>query len=311
MGLTTTTAGAFPKPNAVRAARWKFAEGMIDEAALKQAEQPAIRDALALQSSIGLDLPVDGQIDRGDLVSSFLERLEGVESGGLVRCYGNRYYRRPRIVDTLARNAAVTVDGWKRCGDSKVRAVIPGPYTLMDWSFDEHHGSREECCRALAAIVRDEAQELLEAGAAEIQIDEPALSARPDEMPLAAEALQEVVAPLAGKARTWARVCYGDYARVLPGLLGLPVDVVYVDLVASEVDLLDALPEDKTFAAGVVEAANPEAVSSDVLSVQLEGLLKKVPAERLIVGTDAGLQALTVDQARAKLANMVEAASRF
>ena len=37
-------------------------------------------------------------MDRSDAVGYFGERLEGMELAGLVRCFGNRYYRKPRIV---------------------------------------------------------------------------------------------------------------------------------------------------------------------------------------------------------------------
>ena len=97
MGLKTTTVGWFPKPLDLRRARWRFAEGEIDEAELHTAEARATRGALKLQEELGLDLPVDGQMDRGDAVTFFAEQLEGMEPAGLVRCFGNRYYRKPVI----------------------------------------------------------------------------------------------------------------------------------------------------------------------------------------------------------------------
>ena len=54
------------------------------------------------------------------------------------------------------------------------------------------------------------------AGATEIQIDELAISSRPEEMQLAAEALGRITAALEGKARTWARLGYGELEAVMP-----------------------------------------------------------------------------------------------
>ena len=92
MGLRTTTVGWFPKPVGLRRARWRFAEGEIDEAKLREVEAEATRNALALQDELGFDLLVEGQMDRSDSVTFFAERLQGMEPAGLVRCFGNRYY---------------------------------------------------------------------------------------------------------------------------------------------------------------------------------------------------------------------------
>ena len=67
MGLSTTTLGWFPKPVELRRARWQFAEGEIDEAGLRGIEEQATRSTLELQSELGLNLLVDGQMERSVL----------------------------------------------------------------------------------------------------------------------------------------------------------------------------------------------------------------------------------------------------
>jgi methionine synthase II (cobalamin-independent) len=103
-----------------------------------------------------------------------------------------------------------------------VKAVLPGPYSLMDGSFDEHYGSRREVCLAFAEIVRDEAAELAAAGAAEIQLDEPSAGARPAELALMHEALERVMAPLRGRSRVWLYLGYADFEAVGAQLAALP-----------------------------------------------------------------------------------------
>ena len=188
MGLLTSTVGSFPKPPELARARRAFADGDIGRLALEQAERSAVRETIALQESLGLDLVVDGEMERGDMTTFFAERLEGMETSGLVRSYGNRYYRKPRIVGPVRRPGPLTVESWKfaqAASKQPVKAILTGPYTLMDWSFDEHYPSREACCIALAEVVRQEAEDLVAAGARDLQVDEPAISARPDELPLA------------------------------------------------------------------------------------------------------------------------------
>ena len=161
MGLLTSTVGSFPKSAELLRARRAHAEGDLADAALQEQEQKALRETLALQAELGLDLLVGGDMDRDDLVSYFAERIDGMEIAGLVRVHGNRYVRKPRIVGDVARRGPISVGGWKTAlgtaATRPVKAILTGPYTLMDRSFDEHYPSREACTLALAEVVRLEA----------------------------------------------------------------------------------------------------------------------------------------------------------
>ncbi len=314
MGLKTTTVGWFPKPLDLRRARWRFAEGEIDGAKLREAESAATRDALKLQDELGLDLLVDGQMDRSDSATFFAERLEGMEPAGLVRCFGNRYYRKPRIVDEVTRQRPITVESWKaaaQAASKPVKAILTGPYTLMDWSFDEHYGSREKCCMALADVVRAEALDLVAAGAREIEIDEQAISARPEEMPLAREALERVTEPLRGQARTWVHICYGELLPVIDQLFSLPVDGLLLELSHAEdalIERLADLPQDTLLGAGVIDVYSADVESRATVRSRVQRVLAEVPADRLWLVPDSGLRALTEEVARAKLQVLVAAA---
>ncbi|TLZ69621.1 MAG: methionine synthase, partial [Methanobacteriota archaeon] len=105
----------------------------------------------------------------------------------LVRSYGNRYYKKPIIVDELGVRGPISVD-WFRFAQAltkkPVKGMITGPYTMMDWSFDEFYGSREQACLAFAKLLHREAVALEAAGAKIVQVDEPALATRFDELPL-------------------------------------------------------------------------------------------------------------------------------
>jgi 5-methyltetrahydropteroyltriglutamate--homocysteine methyltransferase len=316
VGLLTTTVGWFPKPVDLRRARWRFSEEEIEAAELHAAEAEATGRALRLQEDVGLDVLVDGQMDRADSVSYFAEHLDGMEVAGFVRCFGNRYFRKPRIVGEVGRTGPITVEHWsaaQKMVGKPVRAVLTGPYTLMDWSFDEHYGSREACCLALADVVRDEARDLLAAGATEVQIDEPATSSRPEEMALVCEALGRVTGPLEGKVRTWTHIAYGDMQPVLDDVFALPVDGLLLEMVNSGFPLLDrlgGLPEGMLLGAGVVDVHSTEVESADVVRERTERLLEVVPAERLWLMPDAGLRTLPAAVAEAKLRAIVDAAGR-
>ena len=106
----------------------------------------------------------------------------------------------------------------------------------------------------LAIAVNEEALALQEAGARFIQIDEPAVSARPEELPLAVKALSRAVQGL--RAKTTTHICYGDFDVIYPDLPDLPVDMIDLEMANSRYDLLErfrAHPFTKDIGYGVLD----------------------------------------------------------
>jgi 5-methyltetrahydropteroyltriglutamate--homocysteine methyltransferase len=71
--------GSLLRPAELLQARADRAAGRIDSAALRSAEDKAIRDAVALQRDIGLEGITDGEMRRGSWHMDFLHRIGGVE----------------------------------------------------------------------------------------------------------------------------------------------------------------------------------------------------------------------------------------
>ncbi len=315
MALLTSSIGSFPKPPALHEARRRFSEGEIDAAALRQVEDEATRRALSFQDELGIHLLVDGEMDRADPITTFAERLSGVEMNGWVRVYGDRYVRRPKITGPLARTASTTVDRWRFARDAArgaVKAVLPGPYSLMDGSFDEHYGSRREVCLAFAEIVRDEAAELAAAGAAEIQLDEPSAGARPAELALMHEALERVMEPLRGRSRVWLYLGYADLKTLGAQLAALPANGLLVAGAHSGYEGLSqfarALPEDRYVGIGVIDVLDPRVETEDEIRQRLAIVKRILPRDQLWAVPDGGLRGLRPETAQAKLAAMAAAA---
>ena len=213
-GLWTTSVGSMPKPDYILKARGQFARKEIDRAALEELEKRATREWIEFQDSIGTDLVVDGEQYRGDMVAYFAEELPGLDIGGLVRSYGNRFYRKPIATGPIGRDKPITVGWWEYAQsltEKPVKGMLTGPYTICDWSFNEYYDSRRDFVLDLAKVIRDEALDLEKAGAKFIQIDEPAASTRMDELDLVIEAMQIVTEPLS--AHTITHICYGDFHR--------------------------------------------------------------------------------------------------
>jgi 5-methyltetrahydropteroyltriglutamate--homocysteine methyltransferase len=315
MAFLTSSIGSFPKPPALHEARRRFSEGEIDAAALREVEAEATRRALGFQDELGIDLLVDGEMDRADPIATFAERLAGVEIDGWVRVYGDRYVRRPKITGPLARTATTGPERWRFARDAArgpVKAVLPGPYSLMDASFDQHYGSRREVCLAFAEIVREEAAELAAAGATEIQIDEPAAGARANELALLGEALGRVTEPLRGRSRVWVYLGYPDLVELGAQLAALPANGLLVAGAHCDYEgvtmFTRALPADRFAGIGVVDVLSSRIESEAEIGERLATLAKLVPSDRLWAVPDGGFRALRPDVARQKLAVLAAAA---
>lgn len=309
--LLTTAVGSFPKPDYLTKARNRYRKNEISREELEALERQATREWITFQEEIGLDILVDGEQYRGDMVEYFAEEWNGFAISGLVRSYGNRYYHKPIIVGPVGRKAPTTVRWWQYAqGLTKkpVKGMLTGPYTLMDWSFDEHFGSRRAACLALARVVHDEALDLERAGAQYLQIDEPAASVVPAEIDLLIEAMETVTRGL--HAKTISHMCYGDFTTIYPRILDLPVDQLDLEMANSNYDLLDVFrshPYTKEIGLGVVDVHNHRLESLDEVKAGIRRAMKQIPPDKIYVDPDCGLKTRTVDEAKAKLSLVTRA----
>ena len=309
--LETTSVGSFPKPDYLAKARTAAHKGDLDAAGLRALEERATREWITLQEDIGIDILVHGEMERGDMTTFFAEQLTGYGVSGLVRSYGNRYYRKPIIEDVLERPNAMTVEfyKWSQALTKKpVKGMLTGPYTMCDWSFDEHYASRRDAVLALAEIIHQEVKDLEKAGARYIQIDEPAISTRPDEIDLAIEAMEIVTDGI--KATTISHICYGDFAKIYPRILSLPVDVLDLEFANSHMMNLEVFSRPKftkKVSVGVLDVHSHVIESvKDVKDAIMKSLAVFNP-EQIWIDPDCGLKTRTPQEAIDKLKVMVEA----
>jgi 5-methyltetrahydropteroyltriglutamate--homocysteine methyltransferase len=310
--LLTTTVGSFGKPDYLQKARNAASRGKGSASELEDLERKATTEWIRRQEEIDLDILVDGEMYRGDMVAYFAERLDGFKIGGLVRSYGNRYYHKPVIAAKVSRPKPMTVD-WFRftqgLTDRPVKGMLTGPYTMLDWSYNEAYRTRRDAALALAEVVRQEAEDLDRAGAKYIQIDEPAIHARPEEIDIAIEAMGIVTQNL--RAKTVSHICYGDFAAIYPKVLELPVDQLDLAMHNYEyrwLKLFDEHPFTKELAIGVVDVHSHRLETVDEAAEGIRKGLKYVSADRLLPHPDCGLKTRTVEESLDKCRIVVEAA---
>jgi 5-methyltetrahydropteroyltriglutamate--homocysteine methyltransferase len=307
----TSTVGSFPKPDYLVEARAKATRNAITRAELDALERRATEFWIRLQEELEIDVLVDGEQYRGDMVAYFAETLGGFSRGGLVRSYGNRYYHKPVITGEVRWPGPVTVDWWRwtqSLTSRPVKGMLTGPYTIMDWSFNDHYPDRKAACLALAREVRKEVEALLEAGAKIVQIDEPALSVRPEELPFAVEAMHTAVDGLS--AYYIVHACFGAFETIYPGLLDLPVDNLDLAISHSALDLLATFEKDpftKDLSLGVLDVHSHVVESVDEVRGRIRRGTGVLPADRIWVDPDCGLKTRTVEESRGKLTAMMAA----
>ena len=209
-----------------------------------QASRKEIRDYAAMfnirfEESAGLDYIYDGEARRIEMYEYPMKYVEGVEILDWVRSFDNKYYRKgaciekPRLVKPYHTEEFKFVKSHARKG---IKVPVTGPYTLADWSFNEYYyhpdffdikksryRAKEELVMDLAKeVVRPVIRDLIDAGAQWIQIDEPAATTHPEEIPIFVDALNEVVAGLGAKFSV--HICYSDYSLLYPHILDLKIN---------------------------------------------------------------------------------------
>lgn len=305
VGLLTTSVGSLPKSPELARARAQLARHEIGAEQLRELERQATCGWIEIQMALGLDILVDGEQDRGDMVTVFAERMEGFEMSGLVRSYGNRYYRKPIAVGPVGRSGPLTVDMWRYAQsltDRPVKGMVTGPYTIAEWSFNSYYPTRRELVLEIARAIHAEALDLERAGARYIQVDDPALMTRMEDIDVAIEANRIVTDGLTAKTIT--HICYGDFSQLGPRLNDLPFDQVDLEFANRNFEMLDILagqPFHKELAMGVVDVHTH---LIEPVEKPLEGIwraLKFIPPERLYVDPDCGLKTRTREEAIAKL----------
>ena len=317
--LTTTAVGSYPKPDYLARARSQFSQGKLDRGELEKLERQATEYWIRSQERLGLDVLVHGEMERGDMVAYFAgepggQTIEGMKLGGLVRSYGNRYYHKPVISGKLGWPGPMTVGMWRYAQgltDRPVKGMLTGPYTMVEWSFDDHYPSRRDAVLDMAQVIRREVEALVKAGARYVQIDEPAIHTRPrQDFDLAVEAMERVVEGIDCEFHT--HICYGEVEMIYPDMLRLPVKQIHLAFKNTNFEYLKLLEEHpfdsgKDLGVGVVDVhthvMEPVAEVKDGIRKTLELL----PPERVWILPDCGLKTRTVEEAEGKLRVMMDA----
>ncbi|HWV84005.1 MAG TPA: cobalamin-independent methionine synthase II family protein [Capillimicrobium sp.] len=332
--LTTTVVGSYPQPDWL-VDRELLAAGhvprvrmpqvwRVDEAFLEQAQDDATLLAIRDMERAGVDTITDGEMRRESYSNRFATALEGVDAANPAEIV-NRVGRRtlvPRVVGRVRRVRPVEVrdlEFLRANTQRRVKITLPGPFTMAQQAANEAYDELDDLVMDLARAVNEEAHDLQAAGADVIQLDEPWLRNDPDAARrIAVPAIDRALAGLT--AETAVHLCFGYAAVVqgekpsgyafLPELADCAADQISIEAAQPDLDL-GILRElgGKTVALGVVDLADPNVETPDVVAERIRAALQWVPSERLVVAPDCGMKYLPRETAFGKLRAMCDGAA--
>ncbi|WP_058970360.1 5-methyltetrahydropteroyltriglutamate--homocysteine S-methyltransferase [Type-D symbiont of Plautia stali] len=323
----TTTIGSFPQTTEIRGLRLDFKKGNIDSGNYRAGIAQHIKQAIAEQERLGLDVLVHGEAERNDMVEYFGENLDGFvfTQNGWVQSYGSRCVKPPVIIGDISRPQAITVE-WAQYAqsltDKPVKGMLTGPVTILCWSFPREDVTRETIAKQIALALRDEVEDLEKAGIGIIQIDEPALR---EGLPLhqsewaaylkwAVDAFRLNAAVAQNATQIHTHMCYCEFNDIMDAIAALDADVITIETSRSDMDLLEAF---KVFeypneiGPGVYDIHSPNVPSVAWMEDLLRKAALSIPEERLWVNPDCGLKTRGWTETRQALANMVKAAQNL
>jgi 5-methyltetrahydropteroyltriglutamate--homocysteine methyltransferase len=312
----TTVVGSYPKLGEASEIIKKRDRNEISEEEFHEKIRGPINEVVKDYLEAGVDIISDGEQSREDMVVYFAQRLKGYNEGDWVRIFDNVYFRKPIIVNKLERVREMIITDWlytnKISNGRPVKAIITGPYTMLEWSFDLFYGDRKEIIMDFAKIIREELMEAIRNGAKYVQVDEPALSTRPwkEEADLLKEALDYIFKGM--DAKRIVHICYGRLERLLPYILDYPVDQFDLEFKNSDFRLLPYLKEygyNKELGYGVVDVHTLQIESVNEIKEAIDKLMKLgiMGPEKVYIDPDCGLKLLPREIAKGKLINMVNA----
>ena len=330
--LPTTVVGSYPQP------AWLIdrealgthvprirSPGMwrVSPAHLEQSQDEGVRLAVGDMENAGIDIVTDGEIRRESYSNYFVTALDGIDGDrpGSITTRSGQPAAVPRVVGPIGRPQPVgTRDiAFLRSVTSRpIKATVPGPFTMSQQAQDDYYGDARALALDLADAVNLELRDLVAAGADIVQLDEPWLTARPEQArEFAIEAIDRALDGI--ESITALHVCLGYAAAVrakpsaypyLAELEACAVQQISIEAAEARLDLsiLKRFPT-KTMIVGVLDLADPDVDSVESIVQRTHAALTWIDPERLVLAPDCGMKYLPRDTAFAKLNAMVEAAS--
>ena len=210
MPLTTTTIGAFPKPEKTPIKDWflgtksekekKASKGLLAnwspgayEKSLKEAGTDveklfltAIKQVVTDQVDAGIDVPTDGEVRRESYVLYQCRFLNGISFEKVTHKsvrQGAFEADLPTIIGPISSKEVRLHNDWKSAQQfttKPVKITLPGPMTITDSIANNYYDDLKKLGFDFAMALNKEIKALADAGGQYIQVDEPVFARKPE-----------------------------------------------------------------------------------------------------------------------------------
>ena len=332
MLLPTSLVGSYPQPDwlidreklSKQVPRVRMDElWLVDPQWLEEAQDDATLLAIHDQERAGLDIISDGEQRRESYSNRFATALEGIDldNPGTTLNRSGKPIPVPRVTGKIRRKQAVEARDVKLLRahtGRKIKATVPGPFTMAKQAQDDFYRDEEMLALDYAAAVNAEIKDLFSAGADIVQIDEPWMQQHPDKA--RAYGLKALDRALQGVTGTVAvHLCFGYAAVVrdkptgysfLPELEASKAEQISIEAAQPKLDLkvLRELPS-KTIILGVIDLADMNVETPQIVAERIRAAFAHVPPDRIVVAPDCGMKYLPRDVAFGKMQAMVQGAA--
>jgi 5-methyltetrahydropteroyltriglutamate--homocysteine methyltransferase len=293
-----------------------------------------IRWAVREQAALGLETVTDGEGYRENMYYFYQKRLDGVSMENMVlQSFGPAGFaiECARVTGEIRNPRCNLAHHWRVARGAApagvtVKQTVTGPHVLTRFSVNERHDlypDEPALCRAYAETLRQELEEVIEAGCEHIQFDEPMWTEAPEQSTWAVDILNELIESL-GKVRIGLHVCGGNprrkrvyftkYTDLAPAFRKARIDEVVLEhctLGYNLMDLWKLWDFRGDLALGVIDQRSDAIETPDLIRERVQPALEYFPPERLLLTSECGFGHVPLDITRAKLAVLTKTAKKL
>jgi|SRR5690625_197295 len=351
--LPTAVLGSWPRPKEVLNGLRDKRAGRITEEEFHIIANKAVIDCIKLQEEAGIEIICDGEHRRDNFISFVADKIDNVrmlsvselldyieDKASFEEILGTLdvpaySLTNPAAYGKISRKKTIALDDYlfaKKQTNRPVKVSIPGPYLLsrsmwVDHLSEQAYPTKEDLGEDIVKVLREEIEDLIQAGVPFIQIDEPvltelvftqknanrtfmcgALTTKADtdvELAFATEIINKVTEGMLGRGtRIGVHVCrgnwstqeetllHGPYYPLMPHLSKLNVDQLVLEYATPRAGELHALEQLKDttmeIGLGVVNPRIPQVETVEEIVERVHEAASYIPYERLFLNPDCG-----------------------
>ena len=181
--------GSLLRPNELKTAFRDAAQGRIDAKQFAEIQDRCIRDAIAMQESVGLSSITDGEFRRGSWFYGFVQAVDGLTTRDSIFDFhdatgGRATFQAPYVESKIKRTRGITTDefAFVRAATSRTpKVTMPTPSCIHFFRGNESvsrtaYRHLEDFWNDLFAVYREEIAALAALGCRYVQLDEVAIA---------------------------------------------------------------------------------------------------------------------------------------